>query len=477
MLLPLLGGGILLLLPDLTERKRNIYLEVFACATSITVFTMLDMIRGHGEALYSFTRGFSIAFLMDGPAMLFAGMIAFMWPLALLYSFEYMKNTSRQNLFYAFYLMTYGVTLGVAFAANLVTMYVFFEMLTLVTIPLVSHWGDPDSIYAGRLYIGYCVFGASMAFIAVVMGTLDGIGDFLYRGNLAGEYSFNLMRIVYLFGFFGFGAKAAVFPFFEWLPKASVAPTPVTALLHAVAVVNTGAFAVMRLTWYAFGPALLSGGFAQKIALLTASFSMVFAAVMALRQRHLKRRLAYSTMSNLSYILFGVMLLTPEGLWGGLAHMLFHGIIKMSLFLCAGAFMHVTGNEYLYELDGVGRHMPFTFTAYTLGALSLTGVPLFCGFVSKWRLLTAGIASGTPEALAGSAALILSAFLCALYSMTVSVRAFYPYMGRERCGPNVHEANWRILVPIGIFTILNLFFGLYSGPVMSFLESVARGTI
>ena len=182
-------------------------------------------------------------------------------------------------------------------------------------------------------------------------------------------------------------------------------------------------------------------------------------------------------MSNLSYILFGVMLLTPEGLWGGLAHMLFHGIIKMSLFLCAGAFMHVTGNEYLYELDGVGRHMPFTFTAYTLGALSLTGVPLFCGFVSKWRLLTAGIASGTPEALAGSAALILSAFLCALYSMTVSVRAFYPYMGRERCGPNVHEANWRILVPIGIFTILNLFFGLYSGPVMSFLESVARGTI
>ena len=476
-LLPFLGGWILLCLPELSERKRNIFLEIFACFTSVIVFIMLYIIRGRGDAVYSFTKGFSIAFLIDGPAMLFAGMIAFMWPLALLYSFEYMRGNPRQNQFYAFYLMTYGITLGVAFSANLVTMYVFFEMLTLVTIPLVSYWSDPDSIYASRLYIGYCVFGASLAFIAVVMGTLDGIGDFLYRGNLAGEYNSNFMRIVYLCGFFGFGTKAAIFPFFEWLPKASVAPTPVTALLHAVAVVNTGAFAVLRLTWYAFGPALLSGSIVHAICVLTASFSMIFAAVMALRQRHFKRRLAYSTMSNLSYILFGVALLTPDGLWGGLAHMLFHGVIKMSLFLCAGAFMRVTGNEYLYELDGVGRHMPWTFTAYTLGALSLTGIPLFCGFISKWRLLTAGIAAGTPAAFIGSVSLIISAFLCALYSLTVSVRAFYPYGGRERCGPNIHEANWKMLVPIWIFAVFNIFFGLRSGFVMSFLESIAHGII
>ena len=478
---PMLGGGAMLLWPRMERTDRKIFLETVACLTSLFVFlTLFHVPHGSEVTVYSFISGFSIGFMIDGPAMLFAGMVAVMWPLALLYGFSYMEHEPRQNSFFAFYLMTYGVTLAVAFSANLVTMYVCFEMLTLVTIPLVSHNQDTDSTYAGYLYAAYCIAGASLAFIAVVMGTLDGSGRFNFGGNLASEYAPALMRLVYLFGFLGFGTKAALFPLYIWLPKASVAPTPVTALLHAVAVVNSGVYAVMRLTWYAFGPNLLSGSVAQELCVLLSSFSMVFAAVMALKERHFKRRLAYSTMSNLSYILFGISLMTGRGLTGALSHMLFHGVIKMSLFLCAGAFMHVTGKAYLYEINGQGWRMPFTFTAYTLGALSLTGIPLFCGFVSKWRLLTAGIAAGTPAALMGVGALIVAAFLCGMYTLSVSVRAFLPRTPDaqyEETAVGIREADWRMLVPIGLFTAANIAFGVWSGPIMNFLEAVSRGAV
>ena len=479
-LLPILGGGLLLLHP-LPERRRNLWSELIACTTSFIVFFLLITVRrGESATVYSFVDGFSVGFMADGPATLFSGMVAVMWPLALLYAFSYMTGSERRNTwpntFFPFYLMTYGVTLGIAFAENLVTMYVFFEMLTLVTIPLVSHWQDADSVYASRVYTVYCIGGASLAFIAAVMGTLDGSGTFIYGGNLNSEFAPALMRLVFLFGFFGFGTKAAVFPMFQWLPTASVAPTPVTALLHAVAVVNSGAYAVMRLAWYAYGPDLLSGSWAQTVCVLVSAFSMVFAAVMAVRQRHFKRRLAYSTMSNLSYILFGVSLLTVDGFQGGLAHMLFHGVIKMSLFLCAGAFMHTTGKAYIYEINGAGRRMPFTFAAYTLGALSLTGIPLFCGFVSKWKLLTAGVQLGGPVALTGTAALIVSAFLCAVYSLTVSIRAYFPPAGTDRYEMGVREGDLRMLVPIGFFTVVNILFGVWSGPIMGFLRSIAAGT-
>ena len=473
-LLPIVCGGALLLRPGLSDRARNCFVETAACVNSVLVFLLLASVREETATVYSFISGFSVGLRADGCAKLFAGMVSFMWPLALLYAFDYMREAARRNSFFAFYLMTYGVALGVAFASNLVTMYVFFEMLTLVTIPLVTHFQDPDSVAAGWLYAGYCVAGASLAFIAVVIGTLDGTGDFIYGSNLGGEYAPGLMRTVYLFGFFGFGVKAALFPFFQWLIRASVAPTPVTALLHAVAVVNSGVYAVIRLTWYAFGPDLLRGSGTQTVCILFASFSLVFAAAMALKERHFKRRLAYSTMSNLSYILLGVTLLTPQGLYGALSHMLFHGVIKMSLFLCAGAFMHVTGNEYLYEVDGVGRRMPLTFACYTLGALSLSGVPLFCGFLSKWRLLTAAVDLGTRPALLGAVSLVAAAFLCAIYTLSVSIRAFFPIGdGKLRYPGGVREADWRMLVPIGVFTVLNVLFGVWSGPVSAFLSSIA----
>ena len=476
-LLPIAGGALLLLRRPVEDRVRNIYLECVACVTSVLVLALLLFARREPITVYSFIRGFSITFRIDGMATLFAAMLAFMWPFAQLYAFSYMEGSDDRQAFFSFYLMTYGVSLAMAFSANLVTMYVAFEMLTLVTLPLVTHYQNHESLFAGRRYMIYCVAGASLGFVAVVMCTLDGGGIFRWGGSLGSSFAPGLMRAVFLLGFFGFGVKAAVFPLFRWLPIASVAPTPVTALLHAVAVVNSGLFAVARLTWYAFGPDLLLGSAVQTVCVLTAAFSMVFGAVMALRQRQFKRRLAYSTMSNLSYMLLGVALMTPAGLLGGLSHMLFHGVIKMSLFLCAGAFMHVTGREYIFEINGMGRQMPVTFTCYTLGALSLTGVPLFCGFVSKWRLLTASLGAGTAAGTVGAGALLISAFLCAMYTLTISVRAFFPYADTDTSGPSVREADWRMLVPIVLFTVLNLALGVCSGPVIALLSRIAEGLL
>ncbi len=477
-LLPVIGGYAIIPLGFKDDRSRNIYAETIVCLTSVIVWCILLLGDGAPVSIYSFTRGFSVDFHMDALTKLFAGMISVMWPLVMLYAFSYMKGAKRRHTFFAFYVMTYGITLGIAFARNMTTLYVFYEMLSLVTIPLVAHYQDHESLYAGRKYAAYTIGGASLAFFAVVMTTVYGdAGNFAYGGNLGSGAAAGMLLTAYVFGFFGFGTKAAVFPLHNWLPTASAAPTPVTALLHAVAVVNAGVFAVMRLTWYTFGPEILLGTWAQKLCLAAAEVTLVFAAVMALRERHFKRRLAYSTVSNLSYMLYGVMLLNTDGFAAGMTHMLFHGIIKMSLFLCAGAFMHRTGNAYIYEINGVGRKMPVTFAFYTLGALSLTGIPLFCGFVSKWQLLLAGARAGTGLAYAGMAALIIAAFLCAMYTLTVSVRAFFPMEGKDRYAdvPGSLEADRMMLAPIVVFGIVNILFGIFPGPVLDFLQRAAAG--
>jgi len=473
LLLPALGGALLLIHPIKDELNRRIFSEIFTVAASVCVWTLLAGGDLPEMTVYSFAGLFSVGLHVDGLSVVFAGMVSFMWPLVTLYAFDYMEHAHHKNAFFGFYMITYAITLGIAFSANIVTLYAFFEMLTIVTIALVSHYETHDSMYAGRIYANYTIGGASAGFIAVVITTMRMGGSFAAHGSNFTGFNKDVMLLVFLLGFFGFGTKAAVFPLYAWLPAASVAPTPVTALLHAVAVVNSGVFSVMRLTYYIYGADYIRGTWAQNIALGAAVFTIVFGAVCALRERHFKRRLAFSTVSNLSYMLFGVMLLTPDGFTGGLAHMLFHGFMKISLFLCAGAFMHVTGHHYIYEINGVGKRMPYTFTLYTLSALALVGLPLFSGFVSKWQLLTAAAEAATPLSYAGMAALITAAFLCAIYTLSVSIRAFFPMKGTDRYAESdVKEADWRMVVPIGIFTVISTAIGIHPQPVMSFLRNI-----
>lgn len=475
-MLPVAGGLGLLMRPVKDVGKRKATIMALTVLTSVVSFALLFLVKRESRTLYSFTEGFSIALKADGFSILFAGMLAVLWPLVILYAFSYMEHEHHQRQFFACFVMTYGITLGIAFAANMLTMYVFFEMLTIITVPLVIHKEEEDSLFAGRRYLRYCMSGAALGLAAVVTVTLAGGGEFVYGGGVNSRFDPELMRVMFLAGFFGFGVKAAVFPVHAWLPTAFVAPTPVTALLHAVAVVNTGMFCLGRLVWYAFGTEILLGSWAQQICVATAGVSLLYGAAMALKQRHLKRRLAYSTMSNLSYMLFGVALMTPAGFTGAMAHMLFHSVMKMTLFLCAGAVMHMTKREYIYEMEGIGRKMPVTFACFTISALSLSGIPPLCGFVSKWQLLQAGIQAGTRAAWFGTGALLTAAFLCAIYTLTICIRAFFP---RKIADPgkmeDIREADWRMLVPVGFFTVLNLVFGIWQAPVLNALNGIATG--
>ena len=479
--IPIVGGFLLIPIRPKTDLARNLYSEAVVILTSIVAWIALFYVdHAASVQLYSFANGFSIDLRLDGAGMLFSGMVSLMWPMVMLYAFDYMADTKRKNMFFAFYVMTYGITLGIAYASNMTTLYTFFEMLTLVTIPLVSYYESRESRYAGRKYAAFCIGGASLGLFAVVMSTVYGqAGTFLYGGSILEGFDPFLMQIAFLFGFFGFGVKAAVFPLYDWLPTASVAPTPVTALLHAVAVVNSGVFAIMRLTYFTFGMDFLKGTWAAAIALGFSIFTLVFAAWMALGEGHFKRRLAYSTVSNLSYMLMGLMLITPLGLGAGLLHMLFHGIIKMSLFLCAGAFMHKTERSYVKEVNGVGKKMPVTFFFYTLGGLSLVGIPLFCGFVSKWKLLGAALSEGSPLGYAGVFALLASAFMCAVYTLSVSLRAFFPPKEENLYEPGGQklEAGPLMLIPIVVFGIINIILGVYPQPIVAFVEKIAQGLL
>jgi multicomponent Na+:H+ antiporter subunit D len=265
-----------------------------------------------------------------------------------------------------------------------------------------------------------------------------------------------------------------MFPFSSWLPQAGVAPTPVTALLHAVAVVKAGAFTVMRVTYYSFGTELLRGTWAQHLLQVLVIFTIVYGCSRALKETHLKRRLAWSTVSNLSYILFGATLMTPLGLVGALCHMVFHAVMKICSFFCAGAVIYKTERNYVHELNGFGRKMPKVFIIFTISGLALMGVPGLCGFVSKWNLAKAAVDAATPFSYLGIAALLISALLTAIYMMSISVRAFFPgkdfdYSKLE----GVEDPNWMMMLPLVLFVIAMFVFGLHSAPVLSVIESVA----
>ena len=262
-------------------------------------------------------------------------------------------------------------------------------------------------------------------------------------------------------------------PFCAWLPKAGVAPTPVTALLHAVAVVKAGAFATMRITYFSFGTELLRGTWAQNLVMALTIFTIVFGCSRALKETHLKRRLAWSTVSNLSYILFGIVLMTPLGLKGAFSHMLCHAVMKICSFFCAGAVIYKTGRTYIHQLDGLGRKMPKVFTIFTISSFALMGVPGLCGFISKWNLAKGAVESRNPLAYAGLGAILISALLTAIYMLTIVVRAFFP--GKEfdyGTVADVKDPNWMMLLPLVVFVIVMFLIGLHPQFLNDALEQV-----
>lgn len=480
LLVPLLGGALMSVIRFPSGKARAIYVESVVCLTSLMVLSLLLTRTEETVILFYLMDKLPLAFRLDGPACVFAGLVAALWPIASLYAFEYMKHEERENSFMAWYTMSYAATLAVAFSANLFSLYVFYECLTLVTLPLVIHKKDSMSIRAGRKYLTYSITGAALAFIALVFiifysGTTDFVlGGVLNMALVAGHEA--ILLGVFLLAFIGFGTKAAVFPMHAWLPAASVAPTPVTALLHAVAVVNTGAFAVLRVIYYSFGADFLAGTWAQTAAVLLACVTIVFGSSMAVKVQHLKRRLAWSTISNLSYMLMGAALMSPAGMVGSLTHMVMHGVTKITLFYCAGAILVRTGKEFIQDVRGYARLMPVTCAAFLIAGMSLVGTPPLCGFVSKFNLLTAAGSAGALGVIA-IAALIISAILTAIYLFTVIGPMYFRPLNADMAQLTDfnRDPGWMMIVPFVVLIIAVIGLGLGGGPLVSFLRDVASG--
>ena len=391
-----------------------------------------------------------------------------------------MEHDTRDNAFFAFYTMTCGVTIGIAFSGNLMTMYMFYEMLTLVTMPLVMHGTGRKAILAGRKYMTYSIGGAAFAFIGFIfVYRLGNTMNFTFGGVFSGVSLGNMeliVKAVYVLAVLGFGVKAAIFPFYGWLPTASIAPTPVTALLHAVAVVKAGAFAIIRITYYSFGTELLSGSFAQYIVLGFAIATILFGSARAVKEPHLKRRLAYSTVSNLSYIVFAALLMTPAGMVGSLMHMIAHAFIKITLFYCAGAILTCSGLEYVRDMGGLAKKMPFVCTCFLIAGTALIGVPPMAAFVSKWHIGTAAIAQGSIPAILGAFAVLISAFCTAVYICGFVMRTFFPQEGKmDWRVMQAYDPSWRMKLPLMVLIYMIFTIGIFAKPLLSFLSRVAAG--
>lgn len=456
------------------RRRPNLREASSVLAGVATLGIVVSMVPGvlDGEharvALFDFAPGVSIAVGADAAGLVFALLASSLWIVTTFYSIGYMRSLGegRQSRYFAAFAVSVGSALGVALAENLVTFVLFYELLTLATYPLVTHHGDDDAIAGGRKYLAYTLSAGLALIAAAAWMTMLGI-DTTFRGG--GFMAPLADQPATLWGLFvllavGVGVKAAVMPLHSWLPSAMVAPTPVSALLHAVAVVKAGAFGFIRVMGFVFGPALLADmGAAGWIAALSGG-TILIGSLLALRMDHLKRRLAYSTISHLSYIVLGTTLAAPAAWTGALLHMVAHGVTKITLFFCAGSLHAGAHKDHVSELRGIGWRMPWTMTAFALASLGMAGLPPFMMFASKWHLGTGAVVDEHPGLML---IYVASGVLNAAYLFPIVFSAFAPSPAE---GAVRREASGFLVVPLVVTGVGALVFGIFPDAGFRFFE-------
>lgn len=418
--------------------------------------------------------GIEIAFAVEPLGMLFAALASMLWIVNSLYSIGYMRGNdeAHQTRFYALFAVSLAATIGVAFAANLFTLFLFYEALTLSTYPLVAHRGDRKTLTSARVYLGVLLATSIGLFLPAIIWTysLTGTGDFAVGGILANKLEGAGVGLLLALFVFGIG-KAALIPVHAWLPAAMVAPTPVSALLHAVAVVKAGVFTVTKVIIYIFGVEHLFTSVGGGWLVYAAAFTILAASIVALRQQNLKRLLAYSTVAQLSYVVMAAALLKPLAGIGAATHVVAHALGKITLFFAAGAIYTAAHKTELHELRGIGRRMPITMTAFTIGALSMIGVPPTGGFVSKWYILAGAFDAQNYVAMF---TIIASTALNAAYFLPIIYLAWFA--PDKTPPPMPHgEAPWPAVLALSVTAVLTLAFFLFHGPAVDLSRQLVSG--
>lgn len=488
-----------------TRKNPNIREGVSLGTAALKFLIVASMIPGvlDGQTFHYTLTSFlpstvSFTLRVDALGILFATVASFLWILTTIYSIGYMRtnNEHAQTRFYTCFAITLSATMGVAFSANLVTMYLFYEILTFITYPLVTHKGTDEAFAGGNKYLFY-LLGTSKAFLlAAIILTYAVSGTLAFKkgGVFPPDADSMVLTITYFLFLFGIG-KAAVMPVHAWLPAAMVAPTPVSALLHAVAVVNTGVFCVLRVIFHVFGVETMKALNLGVPTVVLVSFTIIMASIYALTRDNLKARLAYSTVSQLSYIILGAALLSPSGMAGGIMHIANHAFSKITLFFCAGSIYVASHKTNISQMSGIGRQMPWTMAAFTIGALSMIGVPPISGFVTKWYL---GFGSIQANEIPVLFVLLASTVLNAGYFLPVIYKAYFEAPeeeahhqpghahhpdpgkdgvpkhdshGHEAGGHEIKEVSF-LVVPLVVTAAISVILGIYPDLLLQLVRQV-----
>ncbi len=421
--------------------------------------------------------GLSLELAVEPLGALFSLIASFLWLVTVVYAVGYMRGHGEDNQtrFYTFFALSIGCVMGVAFAGNLFTLFLFYEVLSLSTWPLVVHAGTDKARAGGRVYLGILLSTSIVFFLPAIIFTWWSAGTLSFTPGGVFPADADPIMLAALLAMFVFGVgKAAMMPFHRWLPAAMVAPTPVSALLHAVAVVKAGVFSVLKIGVYIFGIDTLADVQSREVLLYLAGFTLLAASIVAMQQDNLKARLAYSTVSQLAYVTLGVLLAVPDGVTGSGMHIAMHAFGKITLFFCAGAILVAAHKTEVSELRGLGRQMPFTMAAFLLASLSIVGLPPTGGSWSKWFLMLGTLEAG---ALALTAALVLSSLLNIVYLTMIPVRAFWRFDGAaEQAAPReIREAPLPCLLAIGVTTTGCLLLFLFPEPLYTLLTRIPLG--
>ena len=479
---PILWGLVLLVVPEF--KKRNMLIGTTAAGLAVAAVLAILAVTGKAADILLFTLGenMDIFFRIDNVSRLFAAVVTLVWILVGFYAFEYMKHEKEEKRYFSFYIMVFGVLMALTFAGSVVTYYLFYEMMTLLSVPLVLHTKTREAIMGGLKYLFYSLFGAYMALFGIYFlnkyaTTLQfQAGGVLDVNMIAGKE--NLMLVVAFLMILGFGVKAGMFPLHAWLPTAHpVAPAPASAVMSGI-IVKMGVLGMVRIVFYVFGADFLRGTWVQKVWMILALITVFMGSMLAFREKVFKKRLAYSTVSQVSYIVFGLSLLHPQAVTGSLLHVVFHAVIKSTLFMSAGAVIYKTGKTSVSDLKGIGKKMPITIWCYTFASLALVGIPPASGFISKWYLALGALETGIPVfSWLGPVVLLVSALLTAGYLLPLTVQGFLPgddfdYSKLKKCEPVK-----MMLVPLLVLAALAILLGVFPGTLTNFVSDIVSGVM
>ncbi|MDT8439041.1 MAG: proton-conducting transporter membrane subunit [Wenzhouxiangellaceae bacterium] len=476
MLVSALAAVIIFIAGEARQRLRiTVNLAAALLKLALVIWIGLAVLAGE-DFRYSFelVPGVELILHADAMSILFASLSAVLWLVTTIYAIAYLEHTPNRARFFGFFSLCVSATMGIALAGNLLTLFVFYELLTLTTWPLVVHDGTPRALAAGRSYLRYTLVAGVLLLTAMIwLYGLTGNVVFTPGGIVAPlvETERTALQVIFVLLIAGFGVKAALVPLHGWLPKAMVAPAPVSALLHAVAVVKAGAFGILRVIEDVYGHAVVVELGLQLPLIAVASWTILIGSLLALREHHLKRRLAYSTVSQVSYIVLGVAVGGVLATAGGMVHLVHQGLMKITLFFCAGTLGLLLGVHRIEQLDGLGRRMPWLGVSFTVAALGMMGMPPLVGFVSKWYLATGALAAGLPWLVA---VLIGSALLNAAYFLPLVRRLWLAdHAPLEDVPVAINRISRLALVATAVATaLLSVALGLFAAHPLSPLNWV-----